>query len=166
LRPTRRDVLRGGAGVAALALAGCHRAGVSQALPGRLRETRLGAGSITVSAAERPLTLPGRDAPTPAWIYGEAPFPVLRIGAGETLDAVLRNDLKEHSSIHWHGVRVPNAMDPASTSFIPTATRSSSSAAALPACSWSKATKPNLTMTTSCVCSRIGASIRKETFCR
>ena len=49
--------------------------------------------------------------PTPAWLYGEAPFPVYRMRLGESLDATLTNRLKEHTSIHWHGVRGPNAMD-------------------------------------------------------
>jgi FtsP/CotA-like multicopper oxidase with cupredoxin domain len=49
--------------------------------------------------------------PTPAWLYGEAPFPVYRMRLGESLDVTLTNRLKEHTSIHWHGVRGPNAMD-------------------------------------------------------
>ncbi len=30
---------------------------------------------------------------------------------GETLDVTLKNGLAEHTSIHWHGIRGPNAMD-------------------------------------------------------
>jgi FtsP/CotA-like multicopper oxidase with cupredoxin domain len=50
-------------------------------------------------------------APTSGWIYGDAPFPVFRIGQGQNLAVDLENRLKEHTSIHWHGVRVANAMD-------------------------------------------------------
>jgi FtsP/CotA-like multicopper oxidase with cupredoxin domain len=47
----------------------------------------------------------------PAWLYQERPFPVLRLKQGEEIDITLANALAEHTSIHWHGVRGPNAMD-------------------------------------------------------
>ena len=55
--------------------------------------------------------LGANEAPTPAWVYGDSPFPVLRARAGQAFSAQLVNNLQEHTSIHWHGVRVPNAMD-------------------------------------------------------
>ena len=45
------------------------------------------------------------------WGFDDALFPVIRLQAGDRLRATLQNDLAEHTSIHWHGVRVPNAMD-------------------------------------------------------
>lgn len=36
---------------------------------------------------------------------------MLRLRAGDRVRATLRNELLQHTSIHWHGVRVPNAMD-------------------------------------------------------
>ena len=38
-------------------------------------------------------------------------FPTLRLNRGDRLRVTLKNSLNEHTSIHWHGVRVPNAMD-------------------------------------------------------
>jgi FtsP/CotA-like multicopper oxidase with cupredoxin domain len=76
-----------------------------------LRETRIGGMPVTVVAQERPIALGANTGPTPAWLYGDAPFPVYRLRQGESLDVTLINRLKEHTSIHWHGVRGPNAMD-------------------------------------------------------
>ena len=46
------------------------------------------------------------------WTYnGSVPGPEIRLRLGETLRATLENALPEPTSIHWHGVRVPNAMD-------------------------------------------------------
>jgi FtsP/CotA-like multicopper oxidase with cupredoxin domain len=42
---------------------------------------------------------------------GTVPGAVLRIKRGEELRARLVNGLAEPTSIHWHGVRVPNGMD-------------------------------------------------------
>src|SRR6266511_2456348 len=50
--------------------------------------------------------------PTPIWGYdGAAPGPVLRVKRGEELRVRLVNELPESTTIHWHGVRLPNAMD-------------------------------------------------------
>jgi FtsP/CotA-like multicopper oxidase with cupredoxin domain len=40
-----------------------------------------------------------------------APPPVLRVKQGEQLAVELRNRLKEPTTLHWHGIRLPNAMD-------------------------------------------------------
>lgn len=49
---------------------------------------------------------------TPVWTYnGTVPGPVIRIKLGETLKVKLVNQLTQPTSVHWHGVRVPNAMD-------------------------------------------------------
>ena len=46
------------------------------------------------------------------WAYnGQVPGPVLRIRLGDTLHVDFTNQLAEPTTIHWHGVRVPNAMD-------------------------------------------------------
>jgi FtsP/CotA-like multicopper oxidase with cupredoxin domain len=42
---------------------------------------------------------------------GAAPGPALRVKRGEELRLRLVNDLPEPTTIHWHGVRLPNAMD-------------------------------------------------------
>ena len=50
--------------------------------------------------------------PTDAWAFnGTVPGPELRVGVGDTVRVNLRNELPEPTTVHWHGVRVPNAMD-------------------------------------------------------
>lgn len=46
------------------------------------------------------------------WAYnGQVPGPTLRISLGDTLRVTFTNDLPQATTIHWHGVRVPNPMD-------------------------------------------------------
>ncbi len=46
------------------------------------------------------------------WAYnGQVPGPVLRVRLGETLRVRFTNNLPQETTIHWHGVRLPNAMD-------------------------------------------------------
>jgi FtsP/CotA-like multicopper oxidase with cupredoxin domain len=42
---------------------------------------------------------------------GKIPGPVLRVRRGGELSVRLVNELSEATTIHWHGLRVPNAMD-------------------------------------------------------
>ena len=42
---------------------------------------------------------------------GTVPGPTLRVGRGEELRVRLVNDLATPTSVHWHGIRLPNAMD-------------------------------------------------------
>ena len=65
--------------------------------------------TLTATPAVVPL-LDGR--PLAVWAYnGQVPGPVLRVRLGETLRVTLVNRLPQPTTIHWHGVRVPNAMD-------------------------------------------------------
>jgi FtsP/CotA-like multicopper oxidase with cupredoxin domain len=108
---TRRAILAAGGAMLASSLLRCSRSATSApVLSDRLREIPLGHDTM-LSAAEHPLMLGDSDAPTPTWLYGDTPFPILRARAGEEMRANLVNNLQEHTSIHWHGVRVPNAMD-------------------------------------------------------
>lgn len=46
------------------------------------------------------------------WAYNaQVPGPTLRVRLGEEVEVRLTNDLPQPTTIHWHGVRVPNAMD-------------------------------------------------------
>ncbi|BCJ91510.1 copper oxidase [Terrihabitans soli] len=45
------------------------------------------------------------------WLYNNELFPIVRVKRGDTVRAHLKNRLSEHTSIHWHGIRVPNRMD-------------------------------------------------------
>ena len=42
---------------------------------------------------------------------GIAPGPTLRVRRGDELRVRLVNDLAAPTSVHWHGIRLPNAMD-------------------------------------------------------
>jgi len=49
---------------------------------------------------------------TAVWAYGNAvPGPEIRLRQGERLRVEIENRLPQATTIHWHGVRVPNAMD-------------------------------------------------------
>lgn len=49
---------------------------------------------------------------TPMWTYnGSVPGPIIRTKKGDRLIVHFKNSLPEATTIHWHGVRVPNAMD-------------------------------------------------------
>lgn len=53
---------------------------------------------------------------TPVWSYGmegaaQVPGPEIRIRAGERVRYRLRNDLPQPTAVHWHGIRIDNAMD-------------------------------------------------------
>jgi FtsP/CotA-like multicopper oxidase with cupredoxin domain len=49
---------------------------------------------------------------TRAWTYnGTVPGPEIRVVEGDRLRVTLRNLLEEPTSIHWHGLPVPFAMD-------------------------------------------------------
>lgn len=46
------------------------------------------------------------------WAYnGTVPGPTLRVKLGETVRVQFTNKLPQETTIHWHGVRVPNNMD-------------------------------------------------------
>jgi len=49
---------------------------------------------------------------TPAWCYnGTVPGQQIRVRQGERLRIAVENGLAEETTVHWHGLRVPNAMD-------------------------------------------------------
>jgi FtsP/CotA-like multicopper oxidase with cupredoxin domain len=49
---------------------------------------------------------------TAVWGFNEQlPGPTLRASRGDQLHLAVRNDLPQESAVHWHGLRVPNAMD-------------------------------------------------------
>ena len=51
-------------------------------------------------------------APTAVWAYdGRVPGPVIRAKQGEELRLRFENGLAQPSTVHWHGIRIDNAMD-------------------------------------------------------
>ena len=54
--------------------------------------------------------LPGTT--TPAWTYnGSVPGPMIRAKVGDRVIVHFKNSLPDETTIHWHGLRVPNEMD-------------------------------------------------------
>ncbi len=96
---TRRAVL--GIGVASVA---------SLAVP---RGPRADPLDLTLRAAPGRAPLVGPPHPeTPAWCYnGTVPGPAIRVRQGERLRVRVENGLAEETTVHWHGIRLPNAMD-------------------------------------------------------
>jgi len=85
--------------LAALGLA--PRLAAAQAATTRLR---LASSSQRLAGADYP--------PTAVWSYnGSVPGPALRFRQGDRLRIAVQNDLPVETTVHWHGIRVPNAMD-------------------------------------------------------
>ncbi|MGH8064629.1 MAG: multicopper oxidase domain-containing protein, partial [Candidatus Entotheonellia bacterium] len=100
-RISRRDFLAAGAGVMLSPLLPPVLVRASAA-----REFRLlaAAGRTRLVGAEYPETA--------VWAYnGSVPGPEIRLRQGQRLRVVVENGLGEETTVHWHGLRVPNAMD-------------------------------------------------------
>lgn len=81
----------------------------ASALPGRA----MAATPETLEARPGTARLaPAEYQPTPIWGYdGGVPGPTLRIRQGERIDRRFLNGLPQPSTVHWHGIRIDNAMD-------------------------------------------------------
>ncbi len=110
---SRREFLRasGQVGLGAVALAfgsGALLPGGSGATehpgPGGVREIHLEAREVRWELA------PGKVIKGMAY-NGQIPGPELRLKEGERVRIVLKNSLPEPTTVHWHGVDVPNPMD-------------------------------------------------------
>jgi FtsP/CotA-like multicopper oxidase with cupredoxin domain len=54
----------------------------------------------------------GKHPETGVWAYnGTTPGPTLRLRQGEPVRIVVKNQLDQDTTVHWHGIRLPNAMD-------------------------------------------------------
>jgi len=100
---SRRSVIGGGVAVGATLFPLSSRA-QSRAQPDGFRVITARAGTANLRA--------GDAGPTPIRGFdGSVPGPALRIKRGEELKVRLVNELVTDMTLHWHGVRVPNAMD-------------------------------------------------------
>lgn len=70
-------------------------------------------GVIELNAGPSRQHLYGADGPlSDLWTFnGRAPGPEIRVKRGERVRVRLTNNLEEPTSVHWHGMRVDNAMD-------------------------------------------------------
>ncbi|HJR70325.1 MAG TPA: copper resistance system multicopper oxidase [Gammaproteobacteria bacterium] len=104
---SRRSFIEGlGASTAAAALlrASWARGAVSHA-PQELRGTE-----FDLAIGERSVSLTDRTRPATV-VNGSLPAPTLRWREGDTVTIRVRNELKEPTSIHWHGLVLPANMD-------------------------------------------------------
>jgi FtsP/CotA-like multicopper oxidase with cupredoxin domain len=88
--------------------------GASSALPASVlaapsrREQRVELTASSFTAALDPASA----VRTGVWSFNEKfPGPALRFRRGDSVHVAFKNGLKQDSAVHWHGVRVPNAMD-------------------------------------------------------
>ncbi len=96
--------LGGAAVVASTTKLGLRRTAVLAATEGGVRTIRLEASEVQWELA------PGKT--IKAMTYnGQVPGPTIRAREGERLRITLKNSLSEPTTIHWHGLDVPNAMD-------------------------------------------------------
>jgi FtsP/CotA-like multicopper oxidase with cupredoxin domain len=97
----RRSFLIGTASLAAAA-----------ALP---RDARPGSLTREFTLMPAPARLPIVGAPYPetnVWCYdGQCPGPEIRVRRGDRVRIAVQNGLPEDTTVNWHGLRVPNAMD-------------------------------------------------------
>jgi FtsP/CotA-like multicopper oxidase with cupredoxin domain len=100
---TRRRLLGSvGAGLVAVALPPIAHAAERAADGYRILRVRTGQARLR-----------GEDeAPTPIWGYdGMVPGPTLHVRQGQELKIRVVNELAQPTTVHWHGLRLPNAMD-------------------------------------------------------
>jgi FtsP/CotA-like multicopper oxidase with cupredoxin domain len=102
---TRRRFLAGMLGLAWTPLLSLHRNSVA-GVASRIVEAQLvaGAGRVQLVPSDYP--------ETEVWAYnGTIPGPTLRLRQGDRLRVRVKNALAESTTVHWHGIRLPNAMD-------------------------------------------------------
>lgn len=98
----RRGVLIGGASTLAAA-SGCLAPRMASA---NVREFNLVAApaQMSLAGAKHPVT--------EVWCYDQKiPGPEIRVRQGERIRVSVENRLSEETTVHWHGIRLPNAMD-------------------------------------------------------
>jgi FtsP/CotA-like multicopper oxidase with cupredoxin domain len=96
---TRRSLVCGAAGLAFASL--LPRRGLAAAVE----------FNLTPGPAKVPL-VGGQHPETAVWAYNElVPGPPLRIQQGDRLKIAVENRLAEETTVHFHGIRLPNAMD-------------------------------------------------------
>ncbi|XNO42099.1 multicopper oxidase family protein (plasmid) [Sinorhizobium meliloti] len=100
-RVSRRSVLRAGAGVL-----------LAAALP-PLPARSASPDAHRIAATPARARLAGPDRPeTYVWTYnGTVPGSLVRLRQGEPTRLVVENRLDQETTVHWHGIRLPNAMD-------------------------------------------------------
>ena len=97
---SRRSLLAGAASVAAMA-----------SLPSAVHGAQTGEFRLVAAPARLPIV--GKPHPdTDVWCYeGRVPGPEIRVRQGEPVRIMVENNLEQETTVHWHGIRLPIAMD-------------------------------------------------------
>ncbi|WP_433136227.1 multicopper oxidase family protein [Actinomadura nitritigenes] len=113
LAPTRRRLLQSGAAIALTGAAGLAVRGLtapSALATDTFQSLEPSPGSVDIG---------GRTVST--WRFADAiPGPAIRANAGGSIWARLVNGLPDPTTVHWHGIRIANAMDGAPITQTPT----------------------------------------------
>src|SRR5688572_13962459 len=65
-----------------------------------------------IASKKRTRIVPAPHSETDVWCYGTGvPGPEIRVRQGDRLRVTVENRLDADTTVHWHGIRVPNAMD-------------------------------------------------------
>jgi len=109
--PARRRFVLGVAGTSLLAGLGVRPSILSAAIhQARTGQPVLSGTEFDLAIREQNVNLTGTGA-VATTINGTLPAPTLRMKEGDTVTLRVTNHLKETSSIHWHGLILPSAMD-------------------------------------------------------
>ncbi|WP_420414528.1 multicopper oxidase family protein [Roseibium sp.] len=84
----------------------------STSLP-RFAMAKTGGGAFQLEAVKGKGRLYGNEGGlSDLWLYnGQLPGPEIRVKRGEWVKVRFKNSLEEPTSVHWHGIRIDNAMD-------------------------------------------------------
>jgi FtsP/CotA-like multicopper oxidase with cupredoxin domain len=116
-RARRKFILAAGATAAATVLDGvratCDAGAVPLAASAQpVSALPASARDLALRAVEARAALIGESKPQSAvWTYGGELFPVVRARQHERLRVTFENALPEHTSIHWHGIRLASGTD-------------------------------------------------------
>ena len=110
LDATRRRFVRGIAAGGVLAGVGLPGSAAARAVDGAGQQQVLSGTEFKLDIAATPVNLTGA-ARTGTTVNGQIPAPILRWREGDTVTLRITNRLPVTSSIHWHGILLPNAMD-------------------------------------------------------
>ncbi|MDK3258417.1 multicopper oxidase family protein [Blastococcus capsensis] len=94
---TRRSFLAGSAAAGLALMTGCG--------------TPAASGPPALQLRPGPMTLDVAGTGARTWGYGTVPGPEIRLRAGELLRVRVTNGLPDDTTVHWHGLAPPNAMD-------------------------------------------------------
>ena len=91
----RRSFLAGGVSVA-----------VASSFLSAAHSSRTGEFSIVAKSGRAPIAGKSHP-PTDVWCYDDlVPGPEIRVRQGEPIRVVVRNELPEGTTVHWHGIRL------------------------------------------------------------